>query len=303
MNTVNRYGVLMSILISLCCVSSVQSAELGDPAAPLKIEKWVKGDPVDFESKKVLVVEFWATWCGPCRTSIPHLTELQEKYKNDVVFIGVSDEPAATVAPYVKEMGDKMNYTVAVDKNRKTHDGYMKAYDQNGIPTAFIVDKNRNVAWLGHPMADLDNILSQVIEGTYDIQLAKRAMKAEQNLPKYFDLVKAGDDSDARTLGDEILKHANKNAGLLNQFAWFILTMPDLPDRDLELAMEVAQAAYDASKGNSAMIADTYARAFYELGNLEKAIHYQQKALDMTDEGRMRDDLMNTLAQYKKEQQ
>ena len=119
------------------------AAELGQPAAPLKIKEWIKGKPVDLASAKgnqVLVVEFWATWCGPCRTSIPHLTELQKKFK-DVGFIGVSDEDAPTVKKFVNKMGDQMDYTVAIDDDRQTSKGYMEAFDQNGIPHAFIVDR------------------------------------------------------------------------------------------------------------------------------------------------------------------
>jgi len=65
-------------------------------AAALKISDWVKGKPVDLaagKGKQVYVIEFWATWCGPCRTSIPHLTELQKKFKDKgVTFVGVSDK-------------------------------------------------------------------------------------------------------------------------------------------------------------------------------------------------------------------
>ena len=93
---------------------------IGDQAPAISVSKWIKGDPVDrLDPKKTYVVEFWATWCGPCRVSIPHLTELQKKYKDKgVTFLGVSvwEQDQDAVAPFVKEMGDKMNYTVAMDE-------------------------------------------------------------------------------------------------------------------------------------------------------------------------------------------
>src|SRR5437868_8519116 len=62
----------------------------GDKAPAIKADKWVKGDAVTgFEKGKVYVVEFWATWCGPCKESIPHLTALQKEHK-DVTIIGVA---------------------------------------------------------------------------------------------------------------------------------------------------------------------------------------------------------------------
>jgi thiol-disulfide isomerase/thioredoxin len=75
------------------------------------------------KGKQTYVVEFWATWCGPCRVSIPHLTELQKKFKTQgVTFIGVSDETEDKVKPFVDKMGDKMDYTVAVDDERRADD-------------------------------------------------------------------------------------------------------------------------------------------------------------------------------------
>ena len=62
---------------------------VGDPAPKLAVKSFVKGEPIkSLEPGKVYVVEFWATWCGPCRVTIPHLTELQKKHV-DVVFVGV----------------------------------------------------------------------------------------------------------------------------------------------------------------------------------------------------------------------
>src|SRR5262249_17044980 len=64
---------------------------IGSPAPALKIAKWFKGTPVDtFKEGQVYVVEFWATWCGPCKTSIPHITELAKKDAGKATFIGVS---------------------------------------------------------------------------------------------------------------------------------------------------------------------------------------------------------------------
>lgn len=143
--------------------------KLGDPAYPLVGLNWVKGEPVTITPGKVYVVEFWATWCPPCRDSIPHLTELQAKYGDRVVFVGVSNEDVATVKPFVTGKGDQMAYTVAVDTAGKVGNGYMTAFGQRGIPTAFVVDVQGRLVWLGHPMGDLERVLDQVLAGTYAI--------------------------------------------------------------------------------------------------------------------------------------
>ena len=59
-----------------------------------------------------------------------------------------------------------MNYAVACDDNRQTFAAYMQAYQHNGIPTAFIVDKNGKVVWDGHPMAGLDQAIETVLAGS-----------------------------------------------------------------------------------------------------------------------------------------
>ena len=111
---------IASFALALLILSPAARAgglSIGDPAPALTVSKWVKGEKVDkLEKGQLYVVEFWATWCGPCRTSIPHLTELQKKNPK-VTFIGVSilESDQKEVEPFVKEMGDKMDYRVAMD--------------------------------------------------------------------------------------------------------------------------------------------------------------------------------------------
>jgi len=85
---------LMAAGVLLASGAVAQTAKLGDKAAPLSVKEWIEGGPADaLDGKHIYVVEFWAAWYPPCRTSIPHLTELQKKFKDKgVVFIGVSAE-------------------------------------------------------------------------------------------------------------------------------------------------------------------------------------------------------------------
>lgn len=163
--TMKTKSLLVGFALLGAMVGCSYADKTGDPAAALEIKEWVKGSPVDVkDGKNVYVVEFWATWCPPCRRSIPHLTEIQKQFKDKgVVVVGVSDEKPETVKPFVKKMGDQMDYTVAVDDGRKTFKSYMQAYGQRGIPHAFIVGKDGKVVWHGHPMDGLDKALTRIV--------------------------------------------------------------------------------------------------------------------------------------------
>src|SRR6185369_14588332 len=105
-----------------------ETLKVGDKAPAFSVEKWVKGDSITgFEKGKVFVVEFWATWCGPCIAQFPHLSELQSEYKGKgLTVIGTNiwedahgdaydDKTFDTVKKFVGEQGDRMSYNVAYD--------------------------------------------------------------------------------------------------------------------------------------------------------------------------------------------
>lgn len=196
------------------------AAQLGDTAAPLEIAEWVKGDAVDLASakgKKVIVVEFWATWCGPCRTSIPHLTQLQKKYADrGVVIVGVTDEESSKVKPFVDQMGDKMDYTVAIDRAGATAAGYMQKYGINGIPHAFVVDKEGRIAWHGHPMSGLERVLDQLAANTFDLALEKKREGALKKLNEFFEMAMKGESDEKLDKFGVQLAALDKEVGGIN---------------------------------------------------------------------------------------
>ncbi len=177
-----------SFLVSVFYLVSGKAAEVtlnvGDPPPKMQVLKWVQGDPVtSFEKGKAYIVEFWATWCGPCRVSIPHLNEIHTKFKDKgLVVIGqdVWEQNHGLVAPFVKKMGDKMTYRVALDtaeEKGKMAETWMEASGQGGIPTAFVIEKSGLLAWIGHPMELKETLLEQVLNGTFDVKKAALASR------------------------------------------------------------------------------------------------------------------------------
>ncbi|MCH8204342.1 MAG: TlpA family protein disulfide reductase [Candidatus Hydrogenedentes bacterium] len=125
----------------------------GVSAPALMFQEILKEGPLAPEDATIRIVEFWATWCGPCRSSIPHLSQLQAEYApKGVAFIGVTAEAPEVARRYVTSMGDKMNYTVAADYKARTSRAYASLFNVGSIPHAYIVGPEGKIAWHGHPM-------------------------------------------------------------------------------------------------------------------------------------------------------
>lgn len=175
------------------------SLGIGSPAPPLDVEHWIQDgngffEPVtEFEPGKVYVVEFWATWCPPCIASMPHLAELQNRYRGQgVQIVSISDEPLETVETFLQRETEGSDgepttfnditaaYSLTTDPDRSAHEDYMEASDQQGIPTSFIVGKDGTIQWIGHPM-ELDQPLEQVVNDTWNQQEFAELYVAKQS--------------------------------------------------------------------------------------------------------------------------
>ena len=301
-----------------------KALNVGDAAPVLDIANWVKGGPIKFEKDHAYVVEFWATWCGPCRISIPKLTALQQKYPDKkLTVIGVSIDQAGleTVKAFVDKQGDRMGYVVALDAGRTSRD-YLQASNQGGIPFAFVVDGAGKLAWRGHPNDGLELIAGEVAAGTFD---AKR--HAERGA-KFLELDKAYSqaiqeqkwDVAERTL-DEIVKvrpdleptlfitrfwilagGRNDQPGALSYarhladnelknepealtlLADKVVGTAALSPADQTFATGLAKRAVDLTKSKNGTALVIYSEALKREGKLDESIAATQLAVDATSE-------------------
>jgi len=143
------FALVLILVIALPGCQPVEGPKPGEPAPPVVISEWVKGGPYDVNAgNAIYVLDFWATWCPPCRDSIPHMTELQHAFaEKGVVVIGITQEEQAVVRAFVEDQGDAMDYAVAIDGDYTT----ARAYGISSIPHAFVIDRQGMVAWRGHP--------------------------------------------------------------------------------------------------------------------------------------------------------
>lgn len=313
--------------------------DVGDRAPPLDgVTEWINGPavaPAKPDGRSTYVVEFWATWCGPCRQTAPHLQKISAELKDKgVVVVGITQEDAETVRPFLAQTGVK--YLIGLDPKKTTDATYMK--DVEGIPHAFIVDTNGVVVWAGHPMDNMREVLEDVLKGTYDPERARRNEERENAL---MESIQKGRTAEAMRRADELLAddrtrmdlnqlkagllietghreelrtHYREMLGIyrdspqdLNALAWMIAApspMP-LPFRDLEIALAAARRAAELSQERDPAILDTLAVVYGALGLPDRALATEEKALALGGEAEVRKDIeehrdyFKTLAQVR----
>ena len=143
-------------VLSVLCLMFVLSADalaltasplIGKKAPEISAGSWINSEPLTLKALKgkVVVIEFFATWCPPCKASVPHLIEIFNKYKAEAfALMSLTVEQMDTVEPFVAQ--NKMTYPIGVFSPSS------EVYYVRGIPHAVVIGKDGLVAWEGHPM-------------------------------------------------------------------------------------------------------------------------------------------------------
>ncbi|AIE86359.1 redoxin domain-containing protein [Fimbriimonas ginsengisoli] len=296
---------------------------IGDPAPSIAGVKWLKGVPItSFKKGDVYVVEFWATWCGPCKENIPHLTELAKKYKGAASIVGISiwesNDPTSSayldkVEAFVKSQGDRMDYNVGADgPEGKVGKEWMRAADENGIPTSFIVGKDGKIAWIGHP-ANMEAVLTQVIDGKFDVAAARsrratdvettrpiRESMAAKNYGKALKLIDAAvakkpdqerfytydrlvaqyhvAPKDAMVASEKILEQSNGEIGAYRMIVSIFASQKDLTPSVYRYGKKLAEKALEKGEMKYMFLAMS-AEVSSSLGEFSEAVKSQEEAV------------------------
>ena len=305
---------------------------IGDPIPSFKVAGWAKGKAVsDLKKGNIYVVEFWATWCGPCIASMPHLSEMAKKFEGKATFVSINtwdfakgtdgkpedkDTHTNRVANWVKDNDAKMQYNVAYDDDKDTMSTtWMRAAGRNGIPCAFIVNADRQITWIGHPM-QMEKVLDQVVSNTWDMKAFKetfaaeaaRAKEAAELRKKMLELAKADDMAGFEALMTKIeksqaisnilgapnfaIKVIEKYAGKVEGLApsdfcsmlSYISGNKEATSETKATALKVSEMCFnDTPAGAAALSAAYHAKCLFNNGKKDEALVWIERAAKLLD--------------------
>ena len=159
-------NLLTAFIFSFTFFGYSQTELKNNQIAPeIKITNWLKNAPADKTlANKFIVLEFWATWCKPCLEYVPHLNELQKKYKQDnLLFLSISDEKEARISKIL----EKINFEtiVVTDTSKTTFENY-KSLEYNDVmrPTTVLIDDKGKVKWVGYPKLLTEKVLQSFLQ-------------------------------------------------------------------------------------------------------------------------------------------
>jgi thiol-disulfide isomerase/thioredoxin len=161
-----KYYFLATVfLVSLNCWGQT-NISVGNPAPEIKITEWIENEPENQDfSNQFIVLEFWATWCAPCISSVPHMNELVDIYQDQAIFISLTNEERGKV----KRTLDRIEFKSAVvnDTTLVTSRAYGKPdSDYTELPMIVLIDNKNIIQWIGTPRYLTEEVMDQFLEET-----------------------------------------------------------------------------------------------------------------------------------------
>ncbi len=233
--------------------AALRAEETAKPAPPLGVEQWIQpkeGGAKSWEEVRgrVVVLEFWATWCAPCVEVLPHLNELAKKFENRVQFISITDEDEAVVARFLR------NHPIAGWVGLDTDRSMFNAYGADGVPHTVLIGPEGVVVAVTYPEGLTEPILDEIVAGR--IAEAQARLPKRASAPDFLAGLRASDSSPALY---EVLVRPHQEGGVMGM-SW---SPNQYISRGL-LLKDVIVNAYDVSH-ERAVIPEALTHDYYDI--------------------------------------
>jgi thiol-disulfide isomerase/thioredoxin len=157
----------IELILFLLCVNIIfaqSNIKINSKAPEIIITDWIENVPADKNlNSKNVVLEFWATWCGPCIAAVPHMNKIQKELKNeDVYFVSITDESVGKVKKILKRI-DFASIVVS-DQTKQTQVNFgdgIKGLET--FPLTVIIDDKGIVKWIGEPKELSSKMISNLL--------------------------------------------------------------------------------------------------------------------------------------------
>lgn len=245
-----KFAIFALVSAGLSATELRAAGAVGSRAPAIKPIEWINAPANTSWSSfrgRVILVERWATWCGPCREQIPHLNELLEKYeKKGLSIIGLTDEPPGTVKPFLKK--NEMKYVIAA--------GVASDYQTQSIPYAWLVNPKGKIEWEGHPgnldSSMIERLLSEVVlPPTFSLPKELRSAEKLLNAGKFGDAMKMLEGLAKKSKSPEVQAAAEEAITRANTYGALRLTQADefAKEREYAEASQILKEVEIAFKG------------------------------------------------------
>ncbi len=279
---------------------------------------WAPGKTSD--PPVITVLEFWEPGIPPCRQTGPYISRLNKDLSiNGVRFAGITRAPPKDVKAFLQATAT--THPVALDTDGALSGIWLEGSES--LPVAFVIDKQGKVAWIGHPLDSLQEVIRGLLEGTYDVRRAQAArtlheallaatregdaakaleiceqlvaafpLRMEYHQLKANLLIEAGDFQTLATHHARMMDVFADAPEHLNTLAWMIAGPSSLPyaRRDLRLALRAALRADELTGHKDAAILDTLATIYQMTGKLDEALAAAEAAVARAPDGATRAD-------------
>lgn len=327
-------------LAALAGRADEESLAVGDPAPALAASRWIGGRPIGrFEPGRVYALVFIDTRSAASLESLPHLADLAGRFKRRGVELAliVTDPPEREdeATGVLADLEPPLGIRIALDRYdaqpRRRRDeepegdswkAWMVPAGEEGVPTAFVVDGSGRIAWIGHPLDGLDDVVERMLSGGFDAAAEAAAAKQARLLEEAaftavergrwddaLDTIRAmvaaqprlagraagmkvevllfqkGDlDAGCAAAADLLDGPADHDAELLNDVAQRILDLPGATPAAIAVALRLAARADDLLDHADPFALDTLAHAHFLAGDRAEAVTLQEKAVELVGE-------------------